>query len=180
MQVLHSGGNHWVTISTVGCPPSTIKVFDSLYSTIPTHTKEQICALLMSMQATINVQYVGVQKQRSGCNCGLYALAFATAICAGEMPQLLQFDEKVMRSHLLRCLEEEDIIPFPSTKVSTASVRVRSIIRTDVIEIFCSCRTQEGGKMIACDGCAEWYHFNCISTSKRLSKKWYCTNCKTN
>ena len=50
VQVLHSGGNHWVTVSTVGCPSSTVKVYDSLYSEIPSRTKEQICALLMSKQ----------------------------------------------------------------------------------------------------------------------------------
>ena len=42
VQVLHSGGNHWLAVSTIGCPPSTVKVYDSLYSELPTQMKEQI------------------------------------------------------------------------------------------------------------------------------------------
>ena len=45
VQVLHSGGSHWLTVSTIGGPPSTVKVYDSLYSELPTQTKEQNCAL---------------------------------------------------------------------------------------------------------------------------------------
>ena len=35
VQVLHSGGNHWLTVSTIGCKPSVVKVYDSLFPNFP-------------------------------------------------------------------------------------------------------------------------------------------------
>ena len=42
------GGNHWITVATIGCPPSSIRVYDSLNTELPFQTKEQICAILHS------------------------------------------------------------------------------------------------------------------------------------
>ena len=50
VQVLHSGGNHWLVISTIGCPPGIVKVYDSMVAKLPFQTKEQICALLMTKE----------------------------------------------------------------------------------------------------------------------------------
>ena len=66
VQVLHSGSSHWLAVSTIGCPLSTAKVYDSLYSELPTQTKEQICALLASPEPVINLNYVAVQKPQNG------------------------------------------------------------------------------------------------------------------
>ena len=40
VQILHSGGNHWITISTVGTKHPTVKIFDSLY-TMSCHGKQK-------------------------------------------------------------------------------------------------------------------------------------------
>ena len=77
VQVLHSGGSHWLTVSTIGCPPSTVKVYDSFYSELPAQMKEQICALLASQEPVIELIYVTVQSQRNGCDCG----AFCAGLC---------------------------------------------------------------------------------------------------
>ena len=97
VQVLHSGGSHLLTVSTIGCP---VKVYDSLYSELPTQTKEQICALLASQEPVIEIIYVTVQSQRNGCDCGLFALAYATAVCSGQNPQCLLFKQSVIRGHI--------------------------------------------------------------------------------
>ena len=47
-QILHSGGDHWITISTVGTEHPGVKVYDSLYNKLPWGTKEQIAALLQT------------------------------------------------------------------------------------------------------------------------------------
>ena len=51
LQILHGRGNHWIVIRTIGCCPGSVKVFDSLYSSIdqatlllisyPTHSSER-------------------------------------------------------------------------------------------------------------------------------------------
>ena len=110
VQILHSGGNHWITISTVGTKHPTVKVFDSLYNELPWETKEQIAALLQTKESTITLEFANAQvkncnftyrlsyclslcfhlqqKQRNGADCGVFAIAFAVAICAGPSASL--------------------------------------------------------------------------------------------
>ena len=135
VQVLHSGGNHWLTVSTIGCKPSVVKVYDSLFSELPTQTKEQICALLASKESAIELIYVNDRKQEHGCDCGLLALAFAAALCAGQYPNNLLF-KKSMRLHLLQCLEKEEVTPFPfkTVKRNRESRRAGKITYTANVE----------------------------------------------
>ncbi len=62
VQVLHSGGCHWVAVSTVGCPPSMVVVYDSLYLSLPLQTKEQICSLLLTKEPRIDLNFANVQS----------------------------------------------------------------------------------------------------------------------
>ena len=71
----------------------------------------------MSNQTAINLIYVDVLKQTNGCDCGLFALAFVTTLCAGEDPQFLHFDQFTMSSHEV-CLEEEDMKPFSCKRMN--------------------------------------------------------------
>ena len=48
VQILHSGGNHWITVSTVGMDRAHIRVYDSLLGTLPADAKKQIASLLMT------------------------------------------------------------------------------------------------------------------------------------
>ena len=61
VQIIHSGGNHWITISTVGTKHSTVKIYDSLYNTLPYETKEQIAALLHTEESAITLEFANVQ-----------------------------------------------------------------------------------------------------------------------
>ena len=45
-------------------------------------------------------------------------MAFSTALCVGEDPQGLQFDQKVIRSHLLSCLVDGEMNPFICKKMT--------------------------------------------------------------
>lgn len=72
----------------------------------------------------------------------------------GQDPLGLYFDVSQLRPHLLACLERGCIEPFPSQQIERGeeSKGVRQI------KIFCTCRTQEGGKMLECCTCYEWFH----------------------
>ena len=50
VQILNVGECHWVTISTIRCPASTIKVYDSLHMKISSQTKKLIADLLMTQE----------------------------------------------------------------------------------------------------------------------------------
>ena len=42
VQVMLINGNHWITISTIGCQKSSINVFDSLHGHLPQHAQKLV------------------------------------------------------------------------------------------------------------------------------------------
>ena len=48
--------------------------------------------------------------------CGLFAVAYATTICYGKKPEKFNFDQGLMRCHLLKCLENKLMGEFPVRK----------------------------------------------------------------
>ena len=58
VQVLHTGAGHWVTISTIGCGPAEVDVFDSLCPFLNGALERQIAELLCTEQDVITVRYV--------------------------------------------------------------------------------------------------------------------------
>ena len=61
VQILHSGGNHWVTISTVGLDAPFVRIYDSLHSQLPASTTRQIAALLRMPEEDLQLQYANTQ-----------------------------------------------------------------------------------------------------------------------
>ena len=78
-----------------------------------------------------------VQQQRNGTNCGLFALAYAVSLAYGEDPGKVRYDESKMREHLLSCLRNNTLLPFPN-KEGYRSTTFRSTKRRN-IELFCVC-----------------------------------------
>ena len=59
------------------------------------------------------VTMVPVQKNSDGYNCWLFSIAYATDVLNGLSPVDFCFDVSLMLSHLLQCLETEDLTVFP-------------------------------------------------------------------
>lgn len=59
--------------------------------------KRQIAALLAAKDESIKLNFVDVQKQSGGCDCGLFALASATALVNNVNPGNYLFDQSKMR-----------------------------------------------------------------------------------
>ena len=113
VQLLHTGHNHWVCVSSVGCPPGTVNLFDSLYhDIISQEVEDQVKDLLAdSFQ---KLEFAPCQQQRNGSDCGVFAIAFATSIVLGSAPQNITFDIAKMRPHLVACLRAGVMMQFPS------------------------------------------------------------------
>jgi hypothetical protein len=46
-------------------------------------------------------------------------------------------------------------------------------------EVFCTCKRQSFGKMIACETCGRWFHFGCVGIAENNEpEKWFCADCK--
>ena len=113
IQVLHNGHDHWVTVSTIGCKAGEINAFDSLPPALTSSKMNQIAALLATPKDAIKVKYIDTQMQSGSSDCGIFAVAFATALANGEAPGAIHFNQPKMRRHLVNCLESRFLSAFP-------------------------------------------------------------------
>ena len=90
----------------------------------------------------------------------------------------LEFDQEKMRSHLLKCLTNRRLVPFPT--LEKRGFRHNHFPYLD-ITVFCTCLMPETyDDMIQCENCEEWYHMNCVGLSAppKDSENWYCSLCR--
>ena len=87
-----------------------------LINPISSHTKEQIAAILFSDKEEIQLQFKLVQVQHGNADCGVFAVAFATALCSGRDPTEIQFIHHQLRAHLKKSLLENMITEFPQVQ----------------------------------------------------------------
>ena len=102
------------------------------------YTKKQI-ASIVSASKNIELKMMNVQLQNGGCDCGLFAIAFATALANAIQPGNCFFKQDLMRKHLYKCLMEEKMTMFPLKPRRTN----RLVKSEDTIELFCTCRMPE-------------------------------------
>lgn len=101
VQCLNLMNNHWLTISTVGCPPDTVRVYDSMNCSLSSFIEKIIADLLHTSSKAITIEYINVQQQRGSSNCGLFSFANAHTLCSGDNPSKCFYSQNEMRSHLL-------------------------------------------------------------------------------
>ena len=140
-------GHHWVVITNAkfvrDIPESTmrsISVYDSMYDRVNTDTRQSICSL-MKKSLPINVKHVSIQviacPIQEGVDCGLHAIANATMICHDLPTNCIDYGSTVeMRQHLITCLENRVMTPFPTRQISPGPM-IQSIVN---MEVHCTCR----------------------------------------
>ena len=58
------------------------------------------------------IENVKTQKQRGSKDCGLFAIAYATALLNEIDVSNIKFDQSKMRQHLLSCFVNKSVTPF--------------------------------------------------------------------
>ncbi|PVD35142.1 hypothetical protein C0Q70_06423 [Pomacea canaliculata] len=99
------------------------------------------------------------EKQQGSVTSGLFALAYAHALCLGIRPEQLSFYEEYMWIHLSSCLSAGMLAPFlvlPCQR-DTNGKELHGQMQE---EVFCICRQPKLPQlpMISCDICEKWYH----------------------
>ena len=113
IQILNTGGNHWVCLSSIGCSSGHVNLYDSFFhDVVCDDIEEQARSLLGQDFRGINV--VPIQQQLNGSDCGIFAIAFATSLVFVQDPLSIQFDIPKMRPHLSRCLRSSRMELFPT------------------------------------------------------------------
>jgi len=175
VQILNVRGNHWITISSIGCAPNHLNIYDSLpHGDVSSRAKQQIAALLCTRANAITLNFPDVQIQQGLSDCGFFSIAYALTLCTGFDPAEVLYDQRQFRNHLLQCIQNRYVTPFPCTLIKKRPQTGYS----QVISIYCQCRQPENGKMAQCDKCEEWYHEECVNFPVNVNDiSWFCPNC---
>ena len=182
LQILLLGGNHWITISNMGCDdPGHIKIYDSIYTDFPKNSSKkvygQIAWLLFTDATQLTLHWVDVQHQRGTTACGLYAIASAFAVCAGNQPEDYAWDQEMMWGHMTECLTTDNLTMPPFSGIR---VHVR-IPQTRTQQLSCVCRqpTMSECFMIQCVLCSEWLHRRCENIHGKVvpGTIFHCSSC---
>ena len=116
-------------------------------------------------------------KQGGDSDCGLFAIAFATSLCAGNNPAEYTYRQDELRNHLHQCLEKREFTEFPSQprKIKQFCNPVM------MIPVYCECRQPEKENMVQCDQCQEWFHDECVTVPDNVRNgdniSWLCKAC---
>ena len=112
IQILHTGSNHWVCISNIGCLPGKVHLYDSLFHDIISQEVEDQTNDLLGGNL-VSLDFVPVQQQTNDSDCGVFAIAFAVSLALGTDPMHVTFDIRRMRPHLTACLKDKKLNMFP-------------------------------------------------------------------
>lgn len=137
MQILHSNGNHWVTVTNIGCRSGTVKTYDSLRMNVRC---KAVASIVCTHRSQILVDLPEIQQQVGSNDCGLFAIAFATSILKGEDPSSVGYSHSRIHQHLLSCLEKRHIMVFQG---SSSLEKAQSCI-----SVYCSCHLLKSGRMM--------------------------------
>ena len=156
-----------------------VTLYDSLSPSIPLRTKEQIASLIFCDNKEISIDIPDVQKQQGGSDCGLFALAFTTSLCANNSPSEISYIQHQFRNHLVSCFQNRMMSPFPARKRK----RQPGMTRHSKILVYCNCRQPESNdRMVQCSTCKEWFHEQCENIPRKVwtnqDYRWTCKNCK--
>ena len=183
VQIINVSGQHWVCASNMNCPPGVVDVYDSIpaYSIGSQSLHLQLAAILRTQ---FHIHFMDVQCQSGGSDCGLFAIANATALCGGLDPHLQNFEQSKMREHLKKCFLENRLEFFPESQRRLGQHR---FVATKPVDVFCTCRLtwnqvqNQLGDLIQCEICKKWYHEVSEGVDRTRFEHpkdhWYCTKC---
>ena len=166
------------TVLITSIPTGHIWVFDSIHDDISTDTINPICCIVHSKGSKIKIDIIEVCKQKGTDDFGLHALANATVLCEGELPQSKDY----IRPHLQECFKNCTPCPFPSNHRDRHHGDIR---KTKLVSLHCTYRLPEdpNTRIIQCINCDVWYHGhyeNKIIEPKVWKDKdypWKCRKC---
>ena len=189
LQIMHTSGNHWIVVSNImldqggssSMSMDSVFVYDSLRSTrISKILKKHVCQTLTPKAKRLTFSVMNVMAQPNDYDCGLFAVAIATALANNTDPCCCTWDVKQMRLHLLSSFQVGSLSQFPHKRrrVPLGGKVLKSIPEN----IYCACRMpyDKDIDMILCNHCLDWFHGNCVGVkinSYPKEEQWVCNDC---
>lgn len=113
VQILHTGRDHWVCISSVGSSNGIVNLYHKFYHNVIEKEVEEQAIDLVGADNFSGLHVVPIQQQNSGSDYGVFSAAFATSLVHGVPPHLVEFDVLKMRKHLCACIKPGKMEVFP-------------------------------------------------------------------
>ena len=162
IQILNTSAMHWITISTIDVPLSTIRVYDSNHGQLYHRMHRSLLQIscnptkrLLSFITCISMDTNSLIPMIVVC----FQLRFAhTALCFDQDPSTMFFDV------LISCFENWKMSLFP-----ICGYRSPKPYTMNTIPIHCICRLIDEGTVILCFSCREWYQSGCISVPSKFN-----------
>ena len=122
MQIINNGACHWFwTVAGFNvCGDHDVAVYDSMgFCDEVIMSMKCISSLMRRGGSNFTLRTPSCQKQCDRSSCGVFAIAFATSLAAGQDPSALVYEtEAKMRDHLKQCLLKGEISQFPTTSTT--------------------------------------------------------------
>ena len=168
LQIHHNGTNHWITSVKHN---ERIYFLDSLLNTdnismsINTALELQLAALYGSPGKNMEINVPRVQHQENSTCCGVFAIANAVEFCVNNTwENSINFKKDEMRSHIIKCFEEEEFTPFPSTSTNRRQRGYKVHISTT-----CPCGMPDSmANLVSCKLCLLVWHETCIALQNNI------------
>ena len=90
-----------------------MNVYDSIFQFCDKELKLTVDNLFQYNSNKPVIKVVHCQKQKGSADCGVFAVANATAIAFGKNPSKLKLQEDALRAHLVSCFNKKYISLFP-------------------------------------------------------------------
>ena len=116
--------------------------------------------------------------QTNGNDCGLYAIANATALAFRLDPSKEQYIPSKLREHLIQCLEDKEMRPFPTAKGT--SKRRRALKKAERLQLYCVFNMPDTHtNHFLCDQCTDEYHPECLGLNilQHKDRSFICPSC---
>ncbi|XP_078681625.1 polycystin-1-like protein 2 [Branchiostoma floridae x Branchiostoma belcheri] len=176
LQIHHNRRAHWVLSSYTD---GQVRLYDSIGADMTTYLQVQLyqtyAAFADQERNVLTIILPEVQCQTNVVDCGLFAIAWAVDIAQGQDVSSIAYDDRKMRSHLKKCLEQGRLTPFPHL---TSQRKKVGFTRVSRISLVCRCKQEEGlGRIEACRACQRIFHVSCLPVNPPSDGKWKCGDC---
>ena len=113
----HHVNGHWLT-SSYDPKYNQVCVYDSLTSS--SRVDELLPQLKLIYGLNCTITYIPITQQ-SETSCGAYAVASAFSCLLNIRPESQKYNDARMRQHLRRCLEQKQVLAFPTERLDLMS-----------------------------------------------------------
>ena len=132
IHIHHDGAQHFVTTTNL---KGDVHLYDSLNKAPTKQLLSQITAIYSPTNHTPTIHQVTMRHKQVGSHdCGLFSIAYAFELAAGNDPNHFKFNQLLMRTHFRQCLEVGEITSFPKFSRDITQTKSKTVDLTRSVD----------------------------------------------